>query len=140
MIVHLPSTAEAIFPRIAKNSKIEGEGWRRVPKRILPSLDVNGPLRLIYQGLNLYSSNWYRTWSIYLFIRNNTLLQERESIVFSWILTGQVKITFEKVRQCMIGSGNDNTTQNYRGWTLWLITPKYFSYLPLLWLMFPLLL
>ena len=38
-MVDLPFTAKVIFPRIAKNSKIECEGGTHIPKRILSSVE-----------------------------------------------------------------------------------------------------
>ena len=40
-MIDLPSTAKVIFPRMAKSSKIEGEGGRHIPERILWSLAIN---------------------------------------------------------------------------------------------------
>ena len=45
-MVDLPFTAKVIFPRIAKNSKNDGESWRHIPKRNLSSLEVNCSLSL----------------------------------------------------------------------------------------------
>ena len=87
-MLDLPFTANAIFSRIVKNSKIEGEGGRHIPKRILSSLQVNCSLNLLASYLSqIFKGMSYAICEILRFIRN--------TLFSTGIFPGQVNITLD---------------------------------------------